>query len=81
MGYELVRVDDASPGRLGRLLRNLPKKKGTRRARVALRLRLDLVTALDKLVAKKKRINDRVSRTSVIEAAIKAYLKQKKALR
>ena len=81
MGYELVRVDDASPGRLGWLLPKLPKKKGMRRARVALRLRIDVVTALDKLVAKKKRVDDRVSRTSIIEAAIKSYLKQKKAIR
>lgn len=78
MGYDLVRAGDASADRLARNPRKRPRKP---RARVALRLRLDLVEALDRYVARRQKIDDRENRTSVIEKMLAAFLKQKKALR
>lgn len=77
MGYDLVLAGDASPRRL-----KAPRSKRDRRkrARVALRLRLDLVKALDGYVEQLKDDDGRVTRTSVIERAIKMYLKKKKVL-
>ncbi len=77
MSYDLVAYEDASP-------RRLLKKKGRRkrkpRARVALRLNLDLVATLDGYVEQRQDAGERVTRTSAIEEAIKVFLKKKGAL-
>lgn len=73
MSYSLVRKEDASPRTLLGKKAKRPKKKP--RARVALRLNLDLVLALDAFVEKCVEDGERVTRTSVIQSAVKLFLK------
>lgn len=78
MGYDLVRLEDASPRRL--LGKKAKRRKKKPRARVALRLNLDLVVALDSYVDKCVEEGERVTRTSAIEAAVKQFLVKKGVL-
>ena len=77
MGYDLVKYEDASPRRL---LGKKRKRQRKPRARVALRLNLELAAALDDYVDRCKDSGERVTRTSAIEDAIKIFLKKKGAL-
>lgn len=77
MGYDIVRASDASPRRIkGGAQRGRRKP----RARCAFRLRLDLVEALDRYVARRQKVDDRVTRTALVEKAIKAFLREKGAI-
>ncbi len=78
MGYDLVRFEDASPRRL--LGKKGKRRKRKPRARIALRLNLDLCTALDEYVVACQDAGERATRTSAIEDAIRFFLKKKGAL-
>ncbi len=78
MGYDIIRLEDASPRRL--LGRKAKRRKKKPRARVALRLNLDLVLALDAYVDGCIEDGERMTRTSAIEAAVKQFLVKKGAL-
>lgn len=78
MGYDLIRLEDASPARLQGKKKKRRKRKP--RARVALRLNLGIALALDAYVVEQQDAGERVTRTSAIEEAIKQFLKKKGAL-